>query len=271
MTETELEQELAHMGIQRASARVIALLPLVEVAWADGAIQDGERAVILEAAKTRYGLDAAGLTMLDGWLASPPDTEFVDRGRQVLAALCRYNLAGAPCHDVVTLSREVALAAGGFFGFGAIEASEAKVIDDIARTLNIAANRPWILPEEPTFVPDDADDESAGPAVRVTFHRKGGATGATIIFFDPDTGDQVCGLDDPVRIGRADDNTIQIEFDGRVSRNHCEVQSDGSGFVLRDLGSVAGTWVDGQRITEHVLTDGQTLQVGSVTLFFQDA
>lgn len=276
MTEHDVERGLRAMGIDRPSARVVALLPLVEVAWADGTIQEAERSLILAAARERYGLDEAGLGVLDGWLKTPPDPVLVEQGRNLLAALCSKPDAGfdaLPCHDVVVLSREVAKAAGGFFGFGAIEHSEARVIDEIARALRISADRPWILPDEPTWVPDDADAENEGPAVQVTFHRVvTGPVGASVVHYDPDRGDQVCALGDvPVGIGRADDNAIQIEYDAHVSRHHAEVRRADRGFVIRDLGSVSGTWVDGRRIEEHLLVDGETVHVGSTTLFFQGA
>ncbi len=269
MHEIDLERELAILGLGGRKAKLIALLPLVEVAWADGTIQESERTVILEAGRTRFGLDDAGLAILEGWLRTRPAPAVVRGGRRVLAALCADQ--GLVCDDVVTLAREVAGAAGGQFGFGAIDAREARVIDEIAEALGIPDERPWILPHEETQVPGDADLESEGPPVTVTIHAPwDGRSPATLVHYDPDRGDQICGVGDvAVTIGRADDNVVQIEYDAQVSRHHCEIQRDSRGFVLRDLGSVSGTWVDGMRISEQPLIDGQTVRVGSTSLFFQ--
>ncbi|MEM6925814.1 MAG: FHA domain-containing protein [Myxococcota bacterium] len=268
MNETDLERELATLGLDRHSAPLLALLPLVEVAWADGSIQDSERTVILAAAE-RFGLDDGLRTVLDGWLASRPDPDLVGRGRLVLTKLCVDQALA--CDDVVTLSREVAKAAGGWFGFGAIEADEARLIDEIAATLNIDAERPWALPQDPTHVPEDADAESDGPLVAVTFHGDfDGRAAATLVFYDPFRGDQVAGIGEvPLTIGRADDNAVQIEYDAQVSRHHAEIRRTRTAVVLRDLGSVSGTWVDGKRVTEHALVDGEAVGGGSTTFFFQ--
>jgi len=271
MTEIELERELARLGIPKREARLIALLPLVEVAWADGSIQESERSVIVAVARERFHLGEAGLVRLEQWLAERPPPAVIARGRTVLAALCDGR--GVACQDVIPLAREVARAAGGLFGFGAIDEDEAQVIDEVASALGIAPERPWALPDDPTVLHDDADAESEGPLVKVTFHRLlQGREGPVLVHYDPDRGDQVCAVEDlPVTIGRADDNAIQIEYDAQVSRHHLEIAREAGVVVLRDLGTGAGTFVDGTRVTEHRLVDGQTIQVGSTSLFFQDA
>lgn len=49
-------------------------------------------------------------------------------------------------------------------------------------------------------------------------------------------------------IGRAADNVLVVDRAG-VSRHHAELRWDGSQFVLADLDSKNGTWVNGQRLT----------------------
>lgn len=57
-----------------------------------------------------------------------------------------------------------------------------------------------------------------------------------------------------------------------VSRRHANLQRTKDGFVLSDLGSQAGTLVNGERITaEVVLNDGDTVTIGSATLRFSPA
>ena len=54
--------------------------------------------------------------------------------------------------------------------------------------------------------------------------------------------------------------------DVMVAARHCEIRYDG-GFVLRDAGSVTGTWVDGQRAAPDApLTDGSRVVVGATTI-----
>jgi adenylate cyclase len=71
------------------------------------------------------------------------------------------------------------------------------------------------------------------------------------------------------RIGRNPDSTIQISTDN-VSRNHAIVQaSDHSPFVLLDLGSRNGTYVNGSRIAVSTpLRNGDVISIGGQELRF---
>jgi two-component system cell cycle response regulator len=67
-------------------------------------------------------------------------------------------------------------------------------------------------------------------------------------------------------IGRREDADIQISDEG-VSRRHAVVRVEGEGALLRDLGSVNGTWVDGARVSEARLVDGSRVAIGGATTF----
>lgn len=62
-------------------------------------------------------------------------------------------------------------------------------------------------------------------------------------------------------IGRASDANLSIPSP-RVSRAHAEVAWRDGKAVLRDLGSQNGTTVNGVRVTEHALKDGDELTIG---------
>ncbi len=62
-------------------------------------------------------------------------------------------------------------------------------------------------------------------------------------------------------IGRASDAQLSIPSP-RVSRAHAEVSWHDGAAVLRDLGSQNGTTVNGVRVTEHTLQDGDELAIG---------
>ncbi|MEN8149183.1 MAG: FHA domain-containing serine/threonine-protein kinase [Planctomycetota bacterium] len=65
----------------------------------------------------------------------------------------------------------------------------------------------------------------------------------------------------PVTIGRSKAADIQI-LHSVVSRLHCQVAHDGTNWVLKDLESSNGVWVDGHRVRQHVLGDGDTFHLG---------
>jgi len=66
------------------------------------------------------------------------------------------------------------------------------------------------------------------------------------------------------RIGRRPEAEVYLHDDG-VSRQHATVLPEGAEAVLRDLGSQNGTWVDGKRIEQVRLLDGQRFHVGAHT------
>lgn len=71
-------------------------------------------------------------------------------------------------------------------------------------------------------------------------------------------------------IGRHPDNTIQV-LDRIISKEHARIQRGPDGrFVLRDLGSLNGTFLRGERVDERVLADGDELVMGSTRVVFVD-
>lgn len=56
-----------------------------------------------------------------------------------------------------------------------------------------------------------------------------------------------------------------------VSRHHCEVWLTEEAVLVRDLGSRNGTYIEGERVQEAQLTQGQTLRLGDVELTLAEA
>jgi len=68
-------------------------------------------------------------------------------------------------------------------------------------------------------------------------------------------------------IGRGSDCQLELEND-LVSRNHCKVKLVDGGFVLEDMGSTTGTFVNKSRIQAHVLQQGDEIGIGPYTLVY---
>jgi hypothetical protein len=67
----------------------------------------------------------------------------------------------------------------------------------------------------------------------------------------------------PVTIGRLSDNTIVLA-DPQVSRHHATITWQAGAFIIQDLGSANGTYVNDRRITgPQALRDGDTIQTGN--------
>jgi predicted component of type VI protein secretion system len=72
-------------------------------------------------------------------------------------------------------------------------------------------------------------------------------------------------LQTPLKIGREDDNSIQLN-DDRVSRYHAKIQESEGYVILTDLQSTNGTRVNGFPVTIRVLQPGDTLWIGRCLL-----
>jgi hypothetical protein len=71
-------------------------------------------------------------------------------------------------------------------------------------------------------------------------------------------------------VGRLPECTITLG-DPNVSRRHAEIRPSGAGYRLIDLGSTNGTLVNGQRVHEHQLVDGDTITFGATVITFVES
>ena len=68
-------------------------------------------------------------------------------------------------------------------------------------------------------------------------------------------------------IGRSADSAIFLD-DVTVSRTHATVLKNGNEFVLKDAGSLNGTYINNVSIAEHTLVSGDEFQIGKFHLLF---
>lgn len=70
-------------------------------------------------------------------------------------------------------------------------------------------------------------------------------------------------------LGRHPDNSVQI-LDRIVSKEHCRITVGPQGdYVIRDIGSLNGTYVNGQKVGEHTLAHGDQITLGNTSLRFE--
>lgn len=84
---------------------------------------------------------------------------------------------------------------------------------------------------------------------------------ARLLLTTPD-GERTVELRAKNTLGRHPDNSIQL-LDKIVSKEHCIIELRGSAFVLRDLGSLNGTYVNGERVNGEIgLAEGAEIILG---------
>lgn len=94
---------------------------------------------------------------------------------------------------------------------------------------------------------------------------KGGFPPGSLI---DENGKRLIITEQKLSIGRDTKSTMQV-VDVEVSRNHAEIRLLNTSFVLIDLQSTNGTFVNGQRVQEHTLQNFDQIKIGSTILLFQ--
>lgn len=70
-----------------------------------------------------------------------------------------------------------------------------------------------------------------------------------------------------ITIGRRVENTVVLD-DPRVSRNHAHLRAVRGRYVLYDLDSTGGSFVNGVRVTQSLLYPGDVISLGGVTVVY---
>jgi pSer/pThr/pTyr-binding forkhead associated (FHA) protein len=73
--------------------------------------------------------------------------------------------------------------------------------------------------------------------------------------------------DRPLVIGRSRSCDLRLPS-GDASRRHAEIYADDGGYVLRDLDSTNGTFVNGEQVQQRVLQPGDRIQIAASTVTF---
>jgi pSer/pThr/pTyr-binding forkhead associated (FHA) protein len=88
---------------------------------------------------------------------------------------------------------------------------------------------------------------------------------AKLVVVEPHTQPDEYVVTLPTTIGRGREATLKLTH-ALISRQHCQLFADQGRIMVRDLGSLNGTFVSGQRVETAPLSSGVLLTVGTVTL-----
>ncbi len=113
----------------------------------------------------------------------------------------------------------------------------------------------------------DAKSDSGEVEVNVPLTELQAGAGVLVVKRGPDVGAKYLLSPDTTRVGRHPDSEIFLD-DITVSRRHAEFFLRGPVHVVKDVGSLNGTYVNRERIEEAELTSGDEVQIGKFKLVF---
>ena len=139
----DLAERLVHLGFDAETACVLHILPLIQVAWANGEVSRRERRGILHVLKLREIPEGSrAWLMCESLLENRPTDAFLQSSREALRDLLSHSQAaqGQEERQLIDLCVDIAEASGGLFGLvRSVSATERSVIADIAATVGDAA------------------------------------------------------------------------------------------------------------------------------------
>mgnify|MGYP001556274095 FL=1 len=134
----EILEALVELAVEPETLVAFTLVPLVEVAWADGEIQAKERDAILKAAIENGVEDGSPTcTLLRNWLKVKPDPHLLETWKGYIEELNSSLSERSRAHmksSVLGRARAIAEAAGGFLGVASISSAEKKMLEELEWT-----------------------------------------------------------------------------------------------------------------------------------------
>jgi hypothetical protein len=110
---------------------------------------------------------------------------------------------------------------------------------------------------------DAAETVTEAPAT----HDKPGPIPTLVVKRGPNAGSSFVVSSDRVTIGRHPDSDFFLD-DITVSRRHAEIRREGDIYTVKDVGSLNGTYLNGQRMEAAELHSGDELRVGKYVIVF---
>lgn len=137
-TNEDVAAEALELGFDAETAKVLPLIPLIQVAWADDNLTNAEAKRVLEIAKGRQLNSPAALEFLELLLVRKPSSVFFERTNRVIQHMIQSAPTRADGKNILATARSVAEASRSFFGLGpSISKEEQAMLDDLAELFDL--------------------------------------------------------------------------------------------------------------------------------------
>ena len=140
ITKPEVLDRLLQLGIQVETLAALSIVPLVEVAWADGSLDAKERAAVMQhASEGGIVKDSPAYALLEAWLQHRPTPKLHEAWKQLVIAIREQigpDEAARLRGEIRERARGVARASGGVLGMGSkVSSAEAAILAELERPL----------------------------------------------------------------------------------------------------------------------------------------
>jgi hypothetical protein len=139
INEPGLIKDLAELGFTPETVRALPLVPIVQLAWAEGGVTPEERKLLVKLARERGIHEGSPADqLLADWMARAPSPEIFSNAMRLIRAMLAAAAPGADsisADDILRYCELIAGASGGVFGFGKVSAEERATLAQIAAEL----------------------------------------------------------------------------------------------------------------------------------------
>lgn len=123
-------------------------------------------------------------------------------------------------------------------------------------------------PERSLHIEVDVSNQAMDETQEMVFHDENRSTAPPMGAFIILDGRRHVSLQTAVvQIGRRQTNDLVID-DPQASRIHAQLRVMDNRFVLFDLGSTHGTWVNNRKVRQHILQTGDVIRIGATQLVY---
>jgi hypothetical protein len=146
VADEEVLRDLEALGYTPETVMLLHLVPLLQMAWAEGSVSDRERDLIIEAARARgIDKDSPADHQLASWLASRPPDELFEKTLRAIGAILQARPPEereANQRDLLSRLTAIASASGGILGFGKVSPEEQQVLARISQEIERSHRNP---------------------------------------------------------------------------------------------------------------------------------
>jgi len=189
----------------------------------------------------------------------------VELGRRLVREMDDNRSVGVRGGTVVPNSFSVALSRSDLDQFEGVQESLERELADAAREHARDEGYGFMGPVEVRLVVDDRLRTGAFQIVGRMAEGEGGSGAGSIVL---PTGERFSLTESIITVGRHPESNLVLA-DPNVSRNHAEIRPHGDRYVVVDLGSTNGTRVNGVRVDQQVLQDGDEISFGNTRMRFE--